>query len=230
MPNIYLIGDSLTHDYNYKCYPQCGMGEIIRHYAKDDVKVLNYSHYGLSTKGFLAQGRFEPIKKAIDKNDLLIIILGTNDEVKNNPLKYTNKDTDYLENIDIFCEAAIKNGAIPIVVSSPCKSEFINGVIQNVHNGYPESLIKHAIEKNYIHVDLNKLSMELYQKLGEEKTKEFHLIYPSGKYKRYMEGVNDNTHYNYLGAKTICELLLNNLKQSFKEYDNYFDAVESEDC
>ncbi len=226
MSNIYLIGDSLTHDYNYECYPQCGMGEIIRRYAKDDVKVLNYAHYGLSTKSFLAQKRFEPIKRAIDKNDLLIIILGTNDEVFDNPIKYTNKDKEYLENIDIFCNEAIKKGAIPIVVSSPCKREFINGIIQNVHNGYPESLIKHAIAKNYHYVDLNKLSMDLYQKLGEEKTKEFHLIYKPKEYRRYPDGVNDNTHFNYEGAKAIAELLLKDLEKTFKNYTIYFDKVK----
>lgn len=226
MVNIYLIGDSLTHDYNYECYPQCGMGEIIRRYAKDDVKVLNYAHYGLSTRSFLAQGRFEPIKKAIAKDDLLIIILGANDEGIENPIKYTNKDKEYLENIDIFCSAAINNGAIPIVVSSPCKREFINGIIQNVHKGNPEALINHAIKKNYHYVDLNKLTMDLYQELGEEKTKEFHLIYKPNEYKRYPDGVNDNTHFNYLGAKTIAEVMLMDLKQRFNDYDTYFNQID----
>lgn len=223
MANIYLIGDSLTHDYNYNCYPQCGMGEIIRHYAKDDVKVLNYAHYGLSTKGLLAQGRFEPIRNALMKNDLLIIILGTNDEVIDNPLKYTSKDKEYLENIDVFCSEAINKGAIPIVVSSPCKRAFINGIIQNVHNGYPEALISHAVKKGYMYVDLHTLSMELYNRLGEDKTKEFHLIYQKNEYSRYPDGVNDNTHYNYLGAKSITELLLNDLKQNYKDYNLYFE-------
>jgi len=223
MPNIYLIGDSLTHDYNYSCYPQCGMGEIIRRYANDDVKVLNYAHYGLSTRSFLAQKRFEPIKRALDKNDLLIIILGTNDEVIDNPIKYTNKDKEYLENIDIFCTEAIKKKAIPIVVSSPCKREFANGIIQNTHHGYPESLIAFAKRKGYYNVDLNSLSMNLYQTLGEERCKEFHLIYPAGMYQRYPDGVLDNTHYNSLGAKTMAELILSDLKKQFKDYNKYFE-------
>ena len=226
MANIYLIGDSLTHDYNFECYPQFGMGEFIRKYAKDDVKVLNYSHYGLSTKSFLAQGRFEPIKMAIDKNDLLIIILGTNDEVVDNPIKFTNKDKEYLENIDIFCKTALEKGAIPIVVSSPCKRIFINGFIQNAHNGYPEALINHAIKMKYRYVDLNSLTMNLYQELGEEKTKEFHLIYKHLEYKRYPDGVNDNTHFNYLGAKTVTEVLLKNLQETFEVYDTYFNRIE----
>ncbi|MCR5786251.1 MAG: hypothetical protein K6G28_00925 [Acholeplasmatales bacterium] len=223
MPNIYLVGDSLTHDYNYKSYPQCGIGEIIRRYAKDDIKVLNYSHYGLSTKSFLNQNRFEPIKRALMENDLLFIILGTNDEVFDNPIKYTDKDSDYLENIDIFCTEAINKGAIPIVVSSPCKRVFINNIIQNVHHGYPEALIKHAIENNYLYVDLHSLSLDLYQKLGPAETKKFHLIYGKNEFDRYPDGVNDNTHYNYLGAKTIAELLLEDLKRKFKNYDLYFE-------
>lgn len=224
MPNIYLIGDSLTHDYNFKCYPQCGMGEIIRKYAKDDVKVLNYSHYGLSTKGFLAQGRFEPIKKSISKEDLLIIILGTNDEIIDNPLKYTDKDTEYLSNIDIFCNEALSNNAIPIVVSSPAKFEFDGDKVKNVHNGYPESLINHAINKGYYYVDLHKLSIKLYQKLGQDASK-LHLIYPKNIYKRYPDGVEDHTHYNYNGAKIIAELLLSDLERSFNLYHKYFDSV-----
>ena len=222
MFNIYLIGDSLTHDYNYKSYPQCGIGEIIRHYSNDDVKVLNFAHYGLSTKSFLNQNRFVPIKEAMIKNDLLFIILGTNDEVYDNPIKYTNKDSDYLNNIDIFCSEAIKKGAIPIVVSSPCKRVFKDNLIQNVHNGYPEALINHAKKMNYLYIDLHTLSMDLYQKLGPKKTKEFHLIYEKGEYSRYPEGVNDNTHYNYVGAKAIAELLLKDLKFKYKDYDKYF--------
>lgn len=43
--------------------------------------------------------------------------------------------------------------------------------------------------------------------LGKKAQKKLHLIYSAGQEAAYPEGINDNTHYNVYGAKTVAKLI-----------------------
>lgn len=98
----------------------------------------------------------------------------------------------------------------------------------DTHLGYPESLVKHCIKNNYIYVDLNKLTFDYYNALGEEETKELHLIFKPNEYERFKDGSNDNSHYSLKGAKLITKLALNELKLKMNDYNDYFINYEED--
>ena len=50
--------------------------------------------------------------------------------------------------------------------------------------------------------------MELYTKLGEEKTKKFHLIFGPNEFSNYPEGKDDHSHLRYEGAIMIAEIFV----------------------
>lgn len=221
MKKIYLIGDSLMQDYNYLSYPQYGYGSIFRMFVKEDIEVVNLAHAGCSTKSFIEQDRFKAVTLEIKEGDLLIIEFGNNDEKINDPKRYTNKDKEFLENIRYFYDTAIKNKANALILTSPTRLTIENNILVDSHLGYPETLYKYALSNNLNVIDLNEITKKIYNFIGLERAKEFHLIYPKGKYYRFNDGVNDTSHYNYKGATLICFIVLYYL-QKFEFYDNYF--------
>ena len=52
-------------------------------------------------------------------------------------------------------------------------------------------MLEFAKENNYTCVDLCKLTMDLYNKLGEETSKKFHMIFGPNLYNTYIEGKDD---------------------------------------
>ena len=222
MKKIYYIGDSTAANYNINDYPQTGYAESIRFYKADDVVFINLARQGCSTKSFIDQKRFKPVADSIGEGDLLIVQFGHNDEKKNDPLRYTDKDKEFLENLQYFYDTAIKNKALCVFATSPTRRIFENGKIKDTHLGYPQSMIEFCRKNNYICVDLNELTKAHYDKLGPEETKKFHIMYPAGLYKRFPDGISDTTHYNKCGADMVASFFLTELEKCFDKYDEYF--------
>lgn len=225
MKRVYLIGDSLMQDYNYLSYPQYGYGSLFRMYVKEDVEVINLAHAGCSSKSFLEQGRFKPVFDEIKEGDLLIIEFGNNDEKVNDPKRYTNKDKEFLENIRYFYDIAIKNKANAIILTSPARFIIQNNILIDSHLGYPASLYQYAIKNKLNVIDLNEITKDIYNFIGFDNVRPYHLIYEKNEYYRYSQGVKDTSHYSFKGASLICFLILY-YSQKFKFYDDYFIDVK----
>ena len=65
-------------------------------------------------------------------------------------------------------------------------------------------------------IDLNTITRNLYNKLGEEATKKYHMIFPANMYRNYPEGKDDHTHLVYNGALMVAELFV---KEIYKTND-----------
>lgn len=57
-------------------------------------------------------------------------------------------------------------------------------------------------------MDLNQLTMNLYTRLGEEESKKFHMIFPTGKYASHPEAKDDHSHLVMEGALMVAELFV----------------------
>lgn len=58
----------------------------------EQVLIRSYAKNGRSTKSFLDEGRFEPVKQAMKPGDFLFIQFGHNDE-KADEVRHTDKNT-----------------------------------------------------------------------------------------------------------------------------------------
>lgn len=222
MKKIYFVGDSLSADYNIEAYPQAGYAEAIRTYKADDIIFANLARGGCSTKSFIEQGRFKMVEDSISEGDLLIVQFGHNDEKEYDPTRYTRKDVEFVANLQYFYNVAHKNNAMCIFATSPVRRIFENGKIKDTHLGYPEAMIEFCKKHDYVCVDLNELTTEHYNEIGEEQSKKYHLMYPAGMYARFPDGSNDTTHYNLCGAKMVARLFLTELERRFDRYGEYF--------
>ncbi len=223
MRKVFMIGDSLMQDYNAVFYPQFGFGQIIRSFIKEDIIFVNLAKYGRSSKSFYNQNRFSFVEKNIEKGDLLIVSFGSNDENNKDMERYTDKDGEFLKYLSIYNEEAKKKGANIIYITSPTKcifDEFDKNI--DTHKGYPASMYNWCKKNNLFCMELNEETKKIYNYFGYNKMKEFHQIYEKNIYKRYIDGLNDTSHYNLKGATFIALIIIHYLELNYKYFDDYF--------
>lgn len=211
MKHIYMIGDSTMQYNNFQTYPQTGWGQVLGLFAHEDVIIGDYGKNGRSTKSFIDEGRFDVVLKKLEKGDFVICQFGHNDEKSNDPNRYTTPDGTYLENLKYFYDKVTEKGCGFVLATSISRRKFENGVCQDTHKGYPQAMKMFAEKNNIVCIDLNQMTLDLYNKLGEEETKKFHMIFPAGMYANYPEGKDDSSHLRYDGAYAISKLFVEGL-------------------
>ena len=89
MPTIYVIGDSTVEDNKP---PFRGWGWALPEFLAEGVALRNHAISGRSTRSFLDEGRFDPVREAMQPGDVLMIQFGHNDE-KDDPERHTDPDS-----------------------------------------------------------------------------------------------------------------------------------------
>ncbi len=211
---IFMMGDSTMKYNNIYTYPQMGWGQVLHLFAKNNVLIEDHAENGRSTKSFLEEGRFDVILSRLNEGDFVICCFGHNDEKINDPKRYTTPYGTYIENLKYFADKVKEKGGHIVYTTPITRHKFIDGVCVNSHMDYPDAMIKFCNENGYTCIDLNKLTINLYNKLGEEESKKFHMIFPPNIHKTYIEGKDDHSHLVIEGAKMICELFVSSIKKT----------------
>lgn len=226
MKHIFMIGDSTMQYNNFQTYPQTGWGQVLNLFAHNDVTIFNYGKNGRSTKSFIDEGRFDVVLKKVEKGDFVICQFGHNDEKKSDPSRFTEPNGDYVKNLKYFHDKVVEKGAGFVLATSISRRKFENGVCVDSHLGYPQAMIKFAKENNIVCIDLNQMTLDLYNTFGEEKTKEFHMMFPAGVYENYPEGKDDTSHLRYDGAYMVCKLFIKGLFETNSPLKEFFFAPD----
>jgi len=212
---IFLIGDSTLQYNDETTYPQVGWGQVFIKYVKKDIKVVNLGKNGASTKSFINGPRHKILVDNIKKGDLLLIQFGHNDE-GDNPVCHTEAYLDYTDNLLYLINIARRVGATPILLSSIPRRNFVNNKIVDTHKDYAKAMELLASKEKITYIDINKLMMKELDKVGEEESKKYYMVFDKGIYKNYINGLNDNTHIREAGAELVCKIL----KYKMKTYIN----------
>ena len=215
MATIYWAGDSTVQFNNITTYPQTGMGQVLPLYLKPEVKVENHAKIGRSTKSFLSDGRLLAIEERISEGDFLFIQFGHNDEKIQDPARYTEPFSDYISNLEIFINAAREKKAFPVLITPlerRCFQE--NGQLEaGEHCDYVKAMKQTADNLNVPLIDLYSMSREKLMEAGIQKTTEWYMHIPAGRYPSRPDGLADNTHLQYDGAVVFAGCVAQGLKE-----------------
>lgn len=222
MKKIYMIGDSTMQYNNFQTYPQTGWGQTLGLFAHEDVTILDYAKNGRSTKSFIDEKRFDKVLSKLEKGDYVICQFGHNDEKSNDPARYTTPNDTYIKNLAYFHDEVTKRGCGFVLATSISRRKFVDGLCQDTHKGYPQAMFKFAKENNIPCVDLNQMTLDLYNELGEEETKKFHMIFGPGLYETYPDGKDDSSHLRYDGAYMISKLFVKGLFETNSPLKEWF--------
>lgn len=207
--SVFIIGDSTVEDNQP---PFRGWGWALHQYVKPGVAVKNHALSGRSSRSFREEGLFTPVAEAIKAGDLLLIQFGHNDEKDDE--RHTDPGSSFPEYLWQYCEAALKAGAQPVLVTPVCRRFFVGGgSLLYTHGEYALAVRTLAAEKGIPLCDLKKESRKLYIQLGEEKTAELFVRLSAGEHLDFPDGHDDKTHFNEYGANIIAGLVAEELKK-----------------
>ncbi len=201
---IAIVGDSTVADLESNDFKFCGWGEAFPIFFNANATVLNFALAGLSTRNFLGgiDGKgadsywLNLLKRA--KPHFVLMQFGIIDETSKVPEKLTTIE-EYKDNYRVLVKEIRNYGGTPIILSPANRAVF------NPNNALIPWMGERAVagrevsnELNVHFINLNKLTAELYQKLG-----------PDGVSDIIAEG--DEVHYSPEGAEIISKLIINRL-------------------
>lgn len=214
---IYLIGDSTVCNYKDSQYPMTGWGQVLKYFFNSDIKIDNHAIGGRSSRSFIEQGRWKTVRDALQPGDFVFVQFGHNDR-DTKPERYTSV-ADYKKNMKTFINEAREKGAIPVLVSPMVMNAWNNAGMRNVFtengNNYRGAMAEVAAEMECAFVDLNMKSYNLFKTTSANYcSRFFYHTYPAGEYPNYPNGSSDGTHFQEMGALTLCKLVTDGLKES----------------
>jgi lysophospholipase L1-like esterase len=168
-------------------------------FLQKDLTVANHAVNGRSSKSFFDEGRLDAILDVIAPGDFMIIQFGHNDEKSADPARYTEPWTTYQDHLRLYIDGARARGARPVLATSVERRKFdASGNAVPTHGDYPAAMRALAEEEHVALLDIQALSIALWQELGVEETK---------KYFNWTATEQDNTHFNPPGAIAVARLV-----------------------
>lgn len=203
MKQIFYIGDSTVQFNKIDTYPQTGMSQALERYTASHVAVRHHGKNGRSTKSFLDEGRFEPVKAGLRPGDFLFIQFGHNDEKKADPNRYAAPEGAYRDNLRYFVRCALSAGAYPVLITPIARRLFdeAGNFLPGSHGQYPEAVRIVGREENVPVADLTALTEAFLAELGDEPSKPL-FVWPK-----------DNTHLKPEGAVKMAGFLCQELRR-----------------
>lgn len=210
---IFWAGDSTVQTNDITTNPQTGIGQVFSLYTREGVHVLNHAKNGRSTKSFIDEGRLAVIDEEIREGDYLFIQFGHNDEKSEDPTRYTEPFSTFIENLEYFINVARKHGANPVLITPLERRCFVDEKHLGIgaHSDYVAAM-KQTAEKNGVPlVDLYSMSRGELEKVGELESRKWYMFFDANLYENYPEGSQDNTHLRYEGAVIYAGLIAKGL-------------------
>lgn len=192
---LVLLGDSTVWDGS-------GWGQGIYGYFKTNVRVVNLAAPGYSTKRFLSEA--EKTTMLTIRPDFVLVQFGWFDACINCPGIGTTLP-EYADNLKTIIQTIRGFNGTPILITTPALRIFDDkGKVVRFLQDRCAIVKDVAAETQTAFIDLNQLSMDLYNELG-------------GSASAYISWT-DNTHYTPVGAQVIAGLVVNALPDRFGPY------------
>ncbi|MFE7956728.1 rhamnogalacturonan acetylesterase [Streptomyces sp. NPDC057413] len=200
---LYIAGDSTAAQKYSDAAPETGWGMALPFFLHKDLRVANHAMNGRSSRSFLDEGRLDAILSVIRPGDLLLIQFAHNDEKATDPTRYTEPWTTYQEYLTRYVDGARQRGARPVLATPVERRRFdAAGHAQPTHGDYPAAMRALAEREGVALLDVQALSLGLWQRLGVERTTT---------YFNWTATEQDNTHFDPPGAIAVARLVAREL-------------------
>lgn len=200
---LFVAGDSTAAQKFADVAPETGWGMALPFLLRGGLRVANHAVNGRSAKSFVDEGRLGALLDGVRPGDLVLIQFGHNDEKADDPTRYTEPWTTYQEYLRRFLDGARTRGAVPVLATPVERRRFdAGGNAVPTHGEYPAAMRALALAERVALLDIEALSLALWQELGAEATKT---------YFNWTATEQDNTHFNPPGAIAVARLVAGEL-------------------
>jgi len=206
---VFLAGDSTVTQ--QPAEPWAGWGQMLPRFLKPGVAVANHAESGLALYSFKSQKRLEKVLSVMKPGDYLFIQFGHNDQKDKTP--GAGPFTSYKANLKFFIREARKKGGIPVLVTPMERRRWTeDGKPQATLADYAEAVRQTATEDRVPVIDLNAMSLKLYEALGPEGSKKAFVHYPAGTFPQQTKPLKDDTHHNVYGGYELAKCMVEGIK------------------
>lgn len=212
-PVIYLVGDSTMSQKTNPESPERGWGMLLPDHFNESVKIENHAMNGRSSRSFTYEGRWDSVMGLVKKDDYVVIQFGHNDDVITKTGRYSTPE-EYSYNMTRFILDTKAKSANPILCT-PIQRRKLDTVGQliDTHGVYPEIVRELGEEFDIPVIDMQRMSEELIEDYGIEKSKLIFLHFAPGEINFFPKGKEDNTHFSELGGELMAGLFVRGLKK-----------------
>jgi lysophospholipase L1-like esterase len=211
---IFLAGDSTMASKLETKRPETGWGEQLqKHFDEKRVRIDNHAANGRSTRTFISEGRWQTLIDKVKAGDYVLIQFGHNDQSKEKVDRYTPPD-DFRHNLGRFVAEVRARKATPVLLTPVMRRRFDkDGKFYDVHGEYPDLTRRVAAEQKVALIDMHRMSEKVLVKYGPEESRKLFLQLKAGENPNYPQGVDDNTHFNPLGADIMAALAVDSFRE-----------------
>ena len=210
MPVVYLAGDSTVCDQGDEPWATWGM--MIPAFFGPGTAVANHAESGLALGSFAAQRRLEKILSTMKPGDYVMVQFGHNDQKETGP--EAGADRGYSKRLADFIDAVRAKGARPVVLTPVERRRFRDGKPYGTLQDYAAAAKRVAAEKNVPVIDLNAMSLKLYEALGEEGSKRAFVHYPANTFPNQPQALKDDTHHSPFGGFELAKCVVQGIRDS----------------
>lgn len=210
-PTVFLVGDSTVSDFAERYAPMVGWGTTFQEFFSSELAVDNRAIAGQSSRSFIEEGKWSRVLKDIKRGDYLMIQFGHSDQKKD--YRHTDPYGTYQDFLTQYIRDTRRQGGIPVLVTSVMRRRFRDGKLYDTHGEYPKAVRQLAKELDVPLIDLHARSLEYFDSLGSEATKDIFLWLRPSEAPNYPRGWEDNTHFSEHGARQVGQLVVDGLKQ-----------------
>jgi rhamnogalacturonan acetylesterase len=219
-PALFLVGDSIMHTGTGTgdVGPWGWGSEFIPMFDATKIHVYNQGLGGRSSRGYIQEGAWAKVMDHLQPGDWVIIHFGHNDAANsaNYPdrttLKGNGDETQEIESpvtheketihsygwyMRQYVHDAKGKGATVIICSPPPRNTWVDGKIMRGMDGYAGWAAEAAKQSGALFIDLNTISADKYDALGQEATKPL---------------FNDNQHSRKAGAQLNAASVVTGIK------------------
>ncbi|HEX6766506.1 MAG TPA: rhamnogalacturonan acetylesterase, partial [Polyangiaceae bacterium] len=207
--SVHVVGDSTASVYASDLYPRMGWGQPLGElFGAACATVKDDALSGRSSKSFIDEGHWTPIKNALVSGDYVLIQFGHNDEKSDDPLRYTEPQTTFKQYLTTYVNDTKAKGAVPMLLTPIPRNSWSGTMMRDTHGGYPAAMRELAQSLSVDLIDLTALAEAYFERIGQTETTKHFLIFPAGAFPNYPDGSDDNTHLQEYGARKIGQLAM----------------------
>lgn len=207
---LFLCGNSTVVDQGQE--PWASWGQMIPAFFNQNVAVANYAESGLAADTFIAQNRLSKLLTQIKPGDYVFVEFGHNDQKQKGPGK--GAYYSFAFNMKKFIDEAKAKGAIPVFITPTRRRAYdAAGNLADTHLDFPQATRDIAAREGIGLIELQEMTRDLYNALGQEGSTKLFVHYPANTFKGQTTELKDNTHFNTYGAYEVARCVLEGMKK-----------------
>lgn len=232
---IWITGDSTTADWSESSRPYKGWGQVLQPYFDSSkIRIRNIAFNGASIVSYRSSGYWKRVSDSLKKGDYLFVQFAHNTGIPNSTEVVDS--AMYSDYLDTFYNAAVRQGARPVFLTSNNASRWANDTVTELYcqpgNNFCQAMVAKAKLRKVPLLDIQKLSVSEQERVGFTYSRRFWFaILDSGEYPTFPSGKNDNVHLQEMGALNVANqfrrLLLANRDSSLGPLRSAILACES---